>query len=101
MKIIINIYLFIFSFIIGSNGILDSSITLDKKDLLILPTSDQENIIIADKVLSIISSQASSIGRFNIIDRNIILRKVAEIKQSMDNITRPLNPILNKGFENL
>lgn len=72
MKIIITIYLFIFSFIIGSNGIIDSSITLDKKDLLILPTSDQENIIIADKVLSIISSQASSIGRFNIIDRNII-----------------------------
>ena len=51
---------------------LDTSLTLEKKKLVILPSQNKETDFIADKVLSIISSQASSIGRFEIIDRNIV-----------------------------
>ena len=51
---------------------LDTSLTLEKKKLVILPSQNKETDFIADKLLSIISSQASSIGRFEIIDRNIV-----------------------------
>lgn len=74
MKLKILIYLFTLQFCYSFEQSLDSNLTLNKKALLILPSQidDKKYNNIADKVLSIISTQASSIGRFDIIDRNII-----------------------------
>ena len=51
---------------------LDKEITLEKKSLIILPSDLSNDKRISDQVLSIISSQATSVGRFEIIDRNLI-----------------------------
>lgn len=50
----------------------DSNLTLEKKKLAILPSQNEKYKDITEKLLSIISSQATSIGRFEIIDRSII-----------------------------
>ena len=51
---------------------LDDDITLEKKSLMILTAAYDENQEIAERVLSVISDQATSIGRFEIIDRNLV-----------------------------
>ena len=51
---------------------LDDDITLEKKPLVILPAKNHYNKNIADKIVAIISNQAVSVGRFNVIDRNIV-----------------------------
>ena len=51
---------------------LDKDITLEKKSLLILPSDINNHKEIADRILSIISSQATSVGKFEIIDRNLV-----------------------------
>ena len=64
-----------FFLVFASDGMaqeLDDDIALEKKSLIILPAKNNYNKDIADKTISIIASQAISIGRFNIIDRNII-----------------------------
>ena len=57
---------------------LDEDITLEKKPLVILPAKNHYNKNIADKIVAIISNQAVSIGRFNVIDRNIVEKILAE-----------------------
>ena len=60
---------------------LDNDITLEKKSLIILNSDLSKNKeIISDQVLSIISSQATSIGRFEIIDRNLVAEILEEQK---------------------
>jgi len=59
---------------------LDTNLTLEKKKLIILPSQNKKADYIAGKLLSIISSQASSIGRFEIIDRNIVDNIIKEQK---------------------
>ena len=51
---------------------LDDDITLEKKSLMILTAAYDEDQEMAERVLSIISDQATSIGRFEIIDRNLV-----------------------------
>ena len=51
---------------------LDDDITLDRKSLIILTAAYDEDQEMAERVLSIISNQATSIGRFEIIDRNLV-----------------------------
>ena len=51
---------------------LDPDLTLEKKKLAILPSQNENYGEITEKLLSIISSQAASIGRFKVIDRSII-----------------------------
>jgi hypothetical protein len=68
----IPLFLVLISTIFPIKGQIDTSLTLEKKKLVILPSQNKKTDDIADKLLSIISSQASSIGRFEIIDRNIV-----------------------------
>ena len=68
----IPLFLVFISTIFPIKGQIDTSLTLEKKKLVILPSQNKKTDDIADKLLSIISSQASSIGRFEIIDRNIV-----------------------------
>ena len=56
----------------------DEDITLEKKPLVVLPAKNHYNKNIADKIITIISNQAVSIGRFNVIDRNIVEDILAE-----------------------
>ncbi len=51
---------------------LDDDITLEKKPLVILPAKNHYHKDVADKIVAIISNQAVSVGRFNVIDRNIV-----------------------------
>ena len=51
---------------------LDEDITLEKKWLMILPASQEKYGPIADKVTSIIADAATSVGRFEVIDRNLV-----------------------------
>ena len=51
---------------------LDSSLTLGKKSLMILPTTEEVYYDISNKMLSIIADQATELGRFEVIDRNIV-----------------------------
>ena len=59
---------------------LDADITMEKKSLIILQSDLNNHIDIANQILSIISSQATSLGRFEIIDRNLITEILAEQK---------------------
>ena len=61
----------IFAYSMTAQG-LDDDITLEKKPLVILPAKNHYNKNIADKIVAIISNQAVSVGRFNVIDRNIV-----------------------------
>ena len=51
---------------------LDEDITLEKKWLMILPASQEKYGPVADKVTSIIADAATSVGRFKVIDRNLV-----------------------------
>ena len=51
---------------------LDEDITLEKKWLMILPASQEKHGPVADKVTSIIADAATSVGRFEVIDRNLV-----------------------------
>ena len=51
---------------------LDEDITLEKKWLMILPASQEKHGPVADKVTSIIADAATSVGRFKVIDRNLV-----------------------------
>ena len=51
---------------------LDEDITLEKKWLMILPASQEKHGTVADKVTSIIAEAATSVGRFEVIDRNLV-----------------------------
>ena len=68
----ISSFLIFVSMVFPLQAQLDTSLTLEKKKLVILPSQNKDADFIADKLLSIISSQASSIGRFEIIDRSIV-----------------------------
>ena len=59
---------------------LDDDITLEKKSLIILTAAYDEDQDVAERVLSIISEQATSIGRFDIIDRNLVNQILEEQK---------------------
>jgi Curli production assembly/transport component CsgG. len=59
---------------------LDDDITLEKKPLVILPAKNHYHKDVADKIVAIISNQAVSVGRFNVIDRNIVNDILAEQK---------------------
>lgn len=60
---------FIFS---NQTTLLDPSLTLEKKKLAILPSQNKNYQNITEKLLSVVSSQAASIGKFEVIDRSII-----------------------------
>ena len=51
---------------------MDDDITVEKKSLIILTAAYDEDQEVAERVLSIISDQANSLGRFEIIDRNLV-----------------------------
>ena len=53
---------------------------MEKKSLIILQSDLNNHIDIANQILSIISSQATSLGRFEIIDRNLVTEILAEQK---------------------
>ena len=59
---------------------LDENITLEKKALMILPATQDNEKELADKVLSIISEQATALGRFEVIDRNLVAEILEEQK---------------------
>ena len=59
---------------------LDDDITLEKKSLMILTADADNDQEIAERVLSIISTQATSIGRFEVIDRNLVDQILEEQK---------------------
>ena len=56
----------------NSSSDIDDDITLVKKPMIILPTSTHPNESLKKKVISIISEQATTIGRFDVIDRNMV-----------------------------
>jgi hypothetical protein len=64
--------IFIFIFSMGFPQELDEDITLGKKWLMILPASQEKYGPVADKVTSIIADAATSVGRFEVIDRNLV-----------------------------
>ena len=70
MKNIFLIFIFIVS--VGIPQELDEDITLEKKWLMILPASQVKYGPVADKVTSIIADAATSVGRFEVIDRNLV-----------------------------
>ena len=59
---------------------LDADITMEKKSLIILQSDLNDYKEITGRILSIISSQATSIGRFEIIDRNLVNEILEEQK---------------------
>ena len=73
-------FLFLFSSSVQSQGKevsletgqseMDDDITLEKKSLIILTAAYDEDQEIAERILSIISDQATSVGRFEIITKN-------------------------------
>ena len=65
---------------------LDDDITLEKKSLMILTAAYDEDQKIAERVLSIISDQATSTGRFEIIDRNLVEQILEEQKFQLSGI---------------
>ena len=71
---------FIFIIALPSAQKLDDDLTLEKKALMILPASTGKYEEITDKVLSILSEQASAVGRFEVIDRNLIDQLLEEQK---------------------
>ena len=70
---------------------LDKDITLEKKSLIILPSNLKSNKNVADQVLSIISSQATSLGKFEIIDRNLINKILEEQKFQLSGMVNDRN----------
>ena len=65
---------------------LDEDITLEKKWLMILPASQEKYGPVADKVTSIIADAATSVGRFEVIDRNLVDKILEEQAFQMSGI---------------
>ena len=65
---------------------LDSTISLEKRSLMILPEDKNQYPEIGKKIISIITDQATSIGRFQIIDRSIIDEILSEQKLQMSGL---------------
>ena len=70
---------------------LDKDITLEKKSLIILPSDLSNHKKISDQVLSVISSQATSVGRFEIIDRNLVDEILEEQKFQLSGMVNDEN----------
>ena len=66
---------------------------MEKKSLLILQSDLNNNIEISDKILSIISSQATTLGRFEIIDRNLVSKILEEQKFQLSGVVNDENII--------
>ena len=62
----------LFIFYISFGQELDENLTIGKKSLMILPASQKKYGPVADKVTSIIADAATSVGRFEVIDRNLV-----------------------------
>ena len=56
----------------GFSQELDENLTLEKKSLMVLPSSQDNFQEVAEKVISIISEAATTVGRFEVIDRSIL-----------------------------
>ena len=72
---------------------LDADITIEKKSLIILQSDLNNHIDIANQMLSIISSQATSLGRFEIVDRNLITEILQEQKFQLSGMINDKNII--------
>ena len=72
---------------------LDADITMEKKSLIILQSDLNNYKKITGRVLSIISSQATSIGRFEIIDRNLVAEILEEQKFQLSGMINDENII--------
>ena len=70
---------------------LDKDITLEKKSLIILTSDLSNNKRISDQALSVISSQATSIGRFEIIDRNLVDKILEEQRFQLSGMVNDKN----------
>ena len=66
---------------------------MEKKSLIILQSDLNNHIDIANQILSIISSQATSLGRFEIIDRNLVTEILAEQKFQLSGMINDENII--------
>jgi hypothetical protein len=62
----------LFIFYISFGQELDENLTIGKKSLMILPASQKKYGPVADKVTSIIADAATSVGRFEVIDRSLV-----------------------------
>ena len=51
---------------------MNEGLTLDKKSLMILPASKDNHKDVGDKITSLVADAATSIGRFEVIDRNLV-----------------------------
>ena len=92
LKIKIRFIIAIFSFFVCiQSQELDKDITLEKKSLIILPSDLNSNNEVADQILSIISSQATSVGKFEIIDRNFINEILEEQKFQLSGMVNDKN----------
>ena len=92
LRLLFKIITFSFSVFATSQG-LDADITMEKKSLLILQSDLNNNIEISDKILSIISSQATTLGRFEIIDRNLVSKILEEQKFQLSGVVNDENII--------
>ena len=92
LRFLFKIITFSFSVFATSQG-LDADITMEKKSLLILQSDLNNNIEISDKILSIISSQATTLGRFEIIDRNLVSKILEEQKFQLSGVVNDENII--------
>ena len=72
---------------------LDADITMEKKSLIILQSDLNSYKEITGRILSIISSQATSIGRFEIIDRNLVDEILEEQKFQLSGMVNDENII--------
>ncbi len=70
MKIILVIFTVLFT--MGLSQELDEDLTLEKKWLMVLPASQDKFEDVADQVISIIAEAATSVGRFQVIDRTLV-----------------------------
>ena len=66
---------------------------MEKKSLIILQSDLNNHIDIANQILSIISSQATSLGRFEIIDRNLVTEILEEQKFQFSGMIKDENII--------
>ena len=66
---------------------------MEKKSLIILQSDLNNHIDIANQILSIISSQATSLGRFEIIDRNLVTEILTEQKFQLSGMINDENII--------
>ena len=92
LRLLFIIIAFSFS-IFAKSQKLDANITMKKKSLIILQSDLNKYREITGRVLSIISSQATSIGRFEIIDRNLVAEILEEQKFQLSGMVNDENII--------